>query len=154
MSQDKTNSPTTQTPVKRDDVQALARGYLGTPWKHQGRNKAVGIDCAGLIVLVAHDLGLSAYDSVDYQRNAHNDAFVRHFGDNMTQKRVADRQIGDVLLFRDRLFSCHSGVVSQKHGVPHIIHAYAPRKAVIEEPLSAEWVSKITYCFEFYGVEK
>jgi cell wall-associated NlpC family hydrolase len=146
------SSQTIQTPVKRALIVETARKYLDVKWKHQGRNPEVGVDCAGLVVLVAKEIGLSSYDTVNYQRNAHNDAFVKHFANNMKKKRMLDRKVGDVLLFRDALFSCHSGFVSEKNGVQHIIHAYARYKKVVEEPLTDEWLSKISYCFEFEGV--
>lgn len=34
-----------------------ARSYIGTPWRHQGRDSN-GCDCVGLIIMVASDLNL------------------------------------------------------------------------------------------------
>jgi len=146
------SSQTIQTPV-RQLIQEKARTYLGVKWRHQGRSKAVGIDCAGLVVLVGSDLRILNYDTTSYQRNAHNDAFVSHFADNLIKKRIADREPGDVLLFRDKLFSCHSAILTTKHGVEHIVHAYATRKKVVEEPLLQDWLDKMSYCFAYKGAE-
>jgi len=147
------NSQATQAQAPtRLEIQGRARKYLKTPWRHQGRNPDVGIDCAGLVALVAKELELSEYDSTNYHRNPLNDNFVKHFSNNMNKKRIADRKIGDVILFRDKMFSCHSAFVTFKNGQEHIVHAYALRKRVVEEPLTEEWRKKITYCFEFYGV--
>lgn len=151
MSQDKMSLPITLT---RDKIVSFTRISLGVKWKHQGRDTQVGIDCAGLVVLVARELGLSTYDATNYQRNARDGAFVRHFADNMRKKPVFDRKEGDVLLFRDKLFSCHSGILTRKNGTEHFVHAYAKYKKVVEEPLTDEWLSKVSHCFEFYGVEK
>lgn len=152
MCPDKTNSATTTQVPTREEIQEQARTYLGTKWRHQGRNPDRGIDCAGLIALVAKNLGLSEYDSTNYHRNPLSDNFVRHFSSNMTRKRIVDRRMGDVVLFRDKTFSCHSAFITHKNGTEHIIHAYAKRKKVIEEPLTKDWISRMTYCFEFYGV--
>jgi cell wall-associated NlpC family hydrolase len=59
----------------RTDIVAAARTYLGVPWRHQGRTRA-GLDCAGLIVMVARDLALSDYDSTAYGRRAQGHAFL------------------------------------------------------------------------------
>lgn len=141
-----------QAPILRESIQEQVRKYLDVKWRHQGRNPDVGIDCAGLVVLVAKDLGLSNYDSTNYHRNPLNDKFIQHFSENMKKKHVAKRQVGDVVLFRDKMFSCHSGFITYKNGVEHVTHAYAKRKCVIEEPVTDEWKKKMTYCFEFYGV--
>jgi len=142
-----------QAPSKRADIQAAAREYLGVPWRHQGRNLEVGIDCAGLIVMIAKKFNLSEYDSTNYHRNPLNDSFIKHFSEHMIKKKPVERKVGDVLLFRDKMFSCHSAILSEKHGCEHIIHAYAKRKKVVEEPFTDEWKKKMTYCFAFEGVE-
>lgn len=142
-----------QAPIKRAEIQEEARKLIGVKWRHQGRTPEVGVDCAGAVVVVARNLNISSYDSTDYHRNPLNDSFVQHFQANMKRKKITDRRVGDVLLFRDKMFSCHSGFLTMKNGVEHIVHAYALRKKVIEEPLNDDWRSRITYCFEFYGVE-
>jgi len=43
--------------VTGSDVVAQARKYMGVRWAHQGRSPA-GMDCAGLVIRVAQDLGL------------------------------------------------------------------------------------------------
>ena len=48
--------------VTRTDIVAAARGWLGVPWRHQGRSRA-GVDCVGLVVVVCRSLGLSDHDS-------------------------------------------------------------------------------------------
>ena len=46
-----------------------ARNYLGVPFKHQGRNPSIGIDCIGLAQLAARDCGIVAPDWTDYARH-------------------------------------------------------------------------------------
>ena len=127
---------------------------MGIAWKHQGRTTN-GIDCAGLVVLVAKELGLSGYDSTDYGRSPQPREFMHHFGDNMRKKPVADAEPGDVLLFRDRQFPCHSAIVGFKGTDLTIIHAHAARRKVVEDRLSqGDWLERRSACFEFYGVEE
>ena len=136
----------------RTDIVAVARGYLGVPWRHQGRTRA-GLDCAGLIVMVARDLGLSDYDSTAYGRRAQGHGFLSPFRHTMDGVPVPDMRIGDVLLFADAAYPCHCGIVSERHEVPHLIHAYALRRQVVEEPYAGEWPAKVKFCFRFRGIE-
>ncbi len=53
------------TPL-RLQVMAIARKYVGTPWHHQGRVIGVGIDCIGLLVCVAKEMGFQLQDVVGY----------------------------------------------------------------------------------------
>ena len=53
--------------VSTAQVVAAGRCYTGVRWHHQGRTRA-GLDCAGLIIRTAHDLGLSEFDLADYGR--------------------------------------------------------------------------------------
>lgn len=39
-------------------VIAAARRHIGTPWVHQGRLPGRALDCAGLVICVARELGL------------------------------------------------------------------------------------------------
>lgn len=49
----------------RPDIVSKAREYVGVPYFHAGRDKN-GVDCAGLILAVLHDLDLTQWDDVDY----------------------------------------------------------------------------------------
>ncbi len=125
-----------------------ARAYLGVPWRHQGRS-ARGLDCAGLVILTARDLGLSDYDTTGYSRHAQGLNFVEHFRANMDGIAVAVAGPGDVLVFADAAYPCHCGILSERHGVPHLIHAHALRRKVIEEPYTGEWPMKVKFAFRF-----
>jgi cell wall-associated NlpC family hydrolase len=135
-----------------EHIVAGARAYLGVPWRHQGRTRA-GLDCAGLIVMVARDLGLSDYDSTAYGRRAQGHAFLSPFRQTMDGVPVPEMRPGDVLLFADAAYPCHCGIVSERHQLPHLIHAFALRRQVVEEPYAGEWPEKVKFCFRFRGIE-
>ena len=54
----------------RSDIVRVARSYLGTPFQHRQRLPGVGLDCAGVLVCAARELGLVApdWDVPDYRR--------------------------------------------------------------------------------------
>lgn len=56
------------TTTQATSIVTAARGYLGVPFEHQGRTRK-GLDCVGLLVCVAKDLGLAHDDSASYSRN-------------------------------------------------------------------------------------
>lgn len=132
---------------------AEARSWLGVPWAHQGRTR-LGIDCAGLVIMVARGLGISEYDTTNYQRRTNGHGFLEHFRANMDQRPVADARPGDVLLFRDKQFPCHSAIVALRDGVPTIVHAHALRRMVVEEPLGqGDWLERRVVCFGYRGLD-
>jgi len=125
-----------------------ARGWLGVPWRHQGRTRS-GIDCVGLVVRVAHALGVSDYDSTGYSRRAQGQAFVEHFRSNMDGVAIPDASPGHVLVFADQAYPCHCGFLTERLGHPHLLHAHATRRKVIEEPYAGEWPVKVKFAFRF-----
>jgi hypothetical protein len=44
--------------IARSEICAKARGWVNTPFRHLGRDRK-GVDCAGLVLGVAQDLGLT-----------------------------------------------------------------------------------------------
>lgn len=127
-----------------------ARSWIGVPWRHQGRNR-LGIDCAGLTIVVAWGLRLSKFNIANYRREPKRDEFIGHFRNNMREKQIADRLPGDVVLIRDQMFTCHSAIVDKEGEQEYIIHAYAKRRKVVREPLTEEWLNRCTHCFAYPG---
>lgn len=136
--------------VTRAQVVAEARKWIGTPWRHQGRN-VHGIDCVGLVVVVCKGLGISSYDDTGYGRDPDPHKFLPHF-----QKGGAVRidpkimQPGDLIIFRQSAFPCHSGIVSEKQGTLHVIHAHMLRRKVVEEPILPQ--APVVAVFKLPGV--
>jgi hypothetical protein len=131
---------------------AEARLWLGVAWRHQGRTRA-GVDCAGLVVMVARALELTDYDTTGYSRRASGFDFVRHFQAAMQSVRVAEAVPGDVLVFADGAYPCHCGFLSLWQDHPHLIHAHVSRCQVVEEPYLGEWPAKVRFAFRFHGIE-
>ena len=140
---------------KRNEIVEAARQYIGVPWRHQGRQDKLGIDCAGIIVMVAKSLGYFVYDKVNYARRPNGFSFMQAFKDNMKQKPLTEMKIGDVLTFRENNYPCHCGIIGEDNeGNLTLIHAYAVKKKVWEELLEeGDWMKKRVACFEFYGVD-
>lgn len=136
----------------RADIVTEARTWMGVPWRHLGRNRQ-GVDCAGLVVVVAKALGVADYDHTGYTRKAFDHTMLLHFQNNMRQKAIAEGKPGDVLLFADGKFPFHVGMLAERYDALSLVHAYAERRKVVEEQYTGEWPKRALACFEFYGLE-
>ena len=131
-----------------DSIVAEARTWLGVPWRHQGRSRT-GVDCAGLVVQVARALELADYDTTAYSRRPQGQGFVAHFQAQMDGLAIPQAQAGDVLIFADQAYPCHCGFLTEWRDRPHLLHAHATRRQVIEEPYTGEWPAKVKFAFRF-----
>lgn len=138
----------------RDQIVEEAKKYLGVKWQHQGRT-TYGIDCAGLIILVGHKLNLLSYDTKEYGRRPNGFSFLEEFRGQMSEKKVNERQNGDVLLFTEVQYPCHVGIYyKDKCETEMLIHSAAYRKKTVEDYLiPSGWLKKAVACFGYRGVE-
>lgn len=140
----------------REDVVRTARSMIGTRWRHQGRTPGKQLDCVGLVVKVAHQLGLSDYDFTGYTRESHWNEFVHHFAQNMDEvKPRRPYKPADVLIFRQGRYPCHCGIASMLNGKLSLIHALVVPGETIEEYIEAdpELTTLHIATFRFRGLE-
>lgn len=136
--------------VKRADVVAKAREYMNTPFKHQGRVKGVGCDCAGLLICVARDLALKdvSFDISNYGRLPTGDEMRWHLREHMVEllPPVNPLTPGDVLLMRFEREPQHIAIVTEEN---YLIHSYAQIRRVTEHRIDDVWQSRIcaVFCF-------
>ncbi len=112
-----------------------ARGWLGTPFKHQGRTKNIGVDCLGLLVGVAAELelGLEKLDELGYGHFPDSDYLQQKLAEAM---EVIDAPMaGSIGLFVIDGRAQHLGIF----GEGTLIHAYAPMRKVVEHGFTQEW---------------
>lgn len=136
-------------------VVAAARGWIGTPYRHQGSVKGAGCDCLGLLRGVWRDLlgeepeTPPAY-SRDWSEPQGDEVLWRAARRHLLAKGLADEAPGDVLLFRMRAGSVakHIGIAARTGAAPSFIHAYSGH-AVLESPLSLPWRRRIVARFAF-----
>lgn len=130
----------------RADVIAEARAWAGTRWHHQGRSRA-GVDCVGLVIKVAHALGLSAFDIADYARQPDPAMMRALLAEHM--EPIAKPEPGDVLLMRFEKEPQHVAIMTDRG----IIHAYAQARKVVEHRLDSLWRGRIVGAYRFKGLD-
>lgn len=122
--------------VAPQQVVAAARGHIGTPWQHQGRLPGVALDCAGLVIMVARQLGLvpPEFDVNGYAREP-DGTLLRWCDEHMT--RLERIELGAVLVLAVERDPQHLGIVGDyRHGGPSLIHAHSVSGRVIETRLA------------------
>ncbi|MCF6316002.1 MAG: NlpC/P60 family protein [Marinosulfonomonas sp.] len=136
-----------------EQVATLARGWIGTPYRHQASAKGAGADCLGLLRGVWRELygeepeAVPAY-TPDWSEPQGEErlwrAALRHL---LVQQGAA---VGDLLLFRMRSggIAKHLGIAGRIGPTPTFIHAYTGH-GVVESPLSTPWQRRIVARFAF-----
>lgn len=139
-----------------EQIVAAARGWLGTPYRHQASLKGVGTDCLGLVRGVWREvMGDEPETPPGYApgwaeaggTEAMAEAARRH----LREIPLARFKAGDVLLFRWRphLPAKHAGIASS---ATRMIHAQ-DMAAVTEIALSPWWLRHLAFAFRFPGVD-
>jgi NlpC/P60 family putative phage cell wall peptidase len=131
-------------------VEQEARKWIGTPFHHQGRLIGVGVDCAGVVVGVAHALGLaeSYNDPRDYSREP-DGSMARILSAHLDKVPWKDRQSGDVVHVAWSRLPQHVGILT---GRGTLIHAYG-KAGCVESPLSGSLLCGVRQVYRFKGVE-
>lgn len=124
--------------MTRADLVKAGRKYLGVPWRHLGRSRQ-GVDCIGLVLLAARDCGQDFLDPAPYLRAPQGTRLLHGLLDHGA--RVAQPEPGDLLLFRMGLYGGHVGIATHHatYGGPGVLHAFAARRHVVEQPMDAEF---------------
>ena len=107
----------------------IASRYIGVPFVHMGRSVR-GLDCVGLVVMVARELGMDVLDSTYYGREParNNNAFqlADYLRRNMGEPVQRPYQPNDVVMMklRPRFAPAHVGIVAPHKFGLGLIHSY------------------------------
>lgn len=110
----------------RAEVVACARTWLGTPFHHAERQKGLGVDCAGLLIGVARELGLVApeFDLPAYAPTPDGHTMLEWCDLHMTRVSQEAMQPGDVVVLITDVHPQHLGILGDyRHGGLSLIHA-------------------------------
>jgi cell wall-associated NlpC family hydrolase len=136
-------------PTKQQIV-ATALTYLDTPFVHQGRSKS-GIDCIGLAVCVAHDLGLTEFDETNYERDPDSGRLVELLNEHMDRKPLLLAEPSDLLLMS--LSAGRPKHVAIMVDYDMLIHTYYAAGRVVLNTFSNQWLIRVRGCYSFRGVD-
>ena len=141
----------------RELIVAAARGWIGTPYRHQGQLKGVGCDCLGLIVGVWRELGGEVVDKIapytpDWAEAMGRETLAEGFRAHLTEIDPSEAGAGDVVLFRWRahLPAKHAAILTARNRMVHAQEGVA----VAEVPVSAWWRRRMAYAFFFAPIDR
>lgn len=120
------------------EIVSIARRWLGTPFHHQARLEGVGVDCVGLVICIARELGAVAkdWDVKGYGRVPDGVQLMRHLDDRLDAITQEEMRPGDVVLVAFDSHPQHVGIVGDyTHGGLSIIHASGAHGRVLETRL-------------------
>lgn len=140
---------------RQERIVAVARGWIGTPYRHQQSCKGAGTDCLGLVrgvwreVVGAEPEGVPPY-TADWSEAFGREDLLAAATRWLVPKPDGAIQAGEVLLFRmyDMAVAKHLGIVSLAGTAPRFVHAYSGQ-GVVESPLSAPWARRVVARFSF-----
>jgi NlpC/P60 family putative phage cell wall peptidase len=142
--------------IARQTIVAEARGWIGTPYRHQASLKGVGCDCLGLVRGVWRAvIGDEPERAPAYAPDWAEASGLESLADAAARHLIAIERnsfaAGDVLLFRWRanLPAKHAAVVTAPD---KIVHAH-DGAAVAEVALAPWWRRRIAFAFRFPGVD-
>lgn len=119
-----------------------ARALIGVPWCHQGRNPAVGIDCAGLLIL-AFDV---QSPTPSYGRNPCRGLLEATMEGLLGAplEEGAEMRPGDAVAMAYGGPIRHCGLIADDiHGGLSLIHTDSILGRVTEHPLDEKWLRRI-----------
>ncbi|MBV2361320.1 peptidase [Thalassococcus sp. CAU 1522] len=134
-------------------VVTIARGWIGTPYLHQGSHRNVGCDCLGLLRGVWRELRGTEPETVppysmDWSEPQGEERLWAAARRHLVGKATNDIASGDVLLFRMRNASVakHIGIQAETGAAPSFVHAYSGH-GVVESALTRPWQRRIVARF-------
>jgi len=141
--------------MSRPEIVASARGWIGTPYRHQASARGAGCDCLGLLRGVWRECIGPEPEPVppytpDWDEPQRAEALWQAAARHFLPKRIDDEAEGDVLLFRIRrgCVAKHLGIAARTGAAPSFIHAYS-RRGVLESSMSMPWRGRIVARFTF-----
>lgn len=125
------------TPQLGQAIADQARLYVGVPYHHCGRNEH-GLDCAGLIIRVCHDLKLMDWDEVDYSQQVDPARLAEPLSRFCEEVGESQVRPGDILWFK---IDGHPQHLAIYYGGPDelMIHATNTKGKVVEHSWRAMW---------------
>ena len=144
--------------ARRAAVIAAARGWLGTPYRHQASARGAGADCLGLVrgvwrEAIGPEPEAPPPYTPDWSEPSREERLLAACLRHMRPRPAAEARAGDVLLFRMRVNgpAKHLGILIEAGDAarePRMIHAYSGR-GVVSSSIGPSWRRRIAAAFSF-----
>jgi cell wall-associated NlpC family hydrolase len=124
-----------------------ARSWVGIPFRHQGRSRS-GVDCIGLVIVVAQSLGLvpADFERRDYGRMPNRDELGQKIREHCRPLEVA--QPGCMFAMRWNKEAAHVAIYTGET----LIHSYERIGRVVEHSFRGRWPRFVDSVWTLPGV--
>jgi NlpC/P60 family putative phage cell wall peptidase len=136
------------------EVVALARAWVGTPYRHQASCRGAGTDCLGLLrgiwrVRIGAEPEVMPSYTADWSEPTRSEDLLAAAARHLLPVPLCEAGPGDVLVLRmkDGGVAKHVGILARSAlGHPTLIHAYSGH-GVVESPLTPAWARRVAGAF-------
>jgi NlpC/P60 family putative phage cell wall peptidase len=144
----------------RSEITAQARAWVGTPYKHHGREMGRSCDCVGLIVGVGAALDIpDLYPAFDYSAHPKAEKLLTETARVLDEIQVVQPGARAVLrpgnvvamVVNANREAQHLGIIGEFEGRLSIIHAFNKHERVVEHTLSKWWHDRIVRVYDYPG---
>jgi cell wall-associated NlpC family hydrolase len=118
----------------------VARGFLGTPFRHQGRLPRVGLDCVGLLVATAKAFGMSPSDCTTYSLIPKEGVLIPYLEKNLVRSERG--LVASFWIRRPTDPPYHCAIIDWERNT--MIHAFTSIGKVVEQTYSPFWQKRTT----------
>ncbi len=142
--------------LKRRDIVAEARKWVGAPYRHQGRGRA-GIDCVGLLIEVAKGVGHPVDAPSAYSTMPQGWQLLVPCDAQLWKPARQDRIVpGDLAVFWgwNKVEPQHFAFIGEQAGRMTIVHSFSKFDAVVEQGWNRLWATKFHCLYNLPGTEE
>jgi len=138
--------------VTTADVYSEARAWVGVPFAHQGRSRTTGVDCVGLVICVARELGLVPPDADENgYRRAPDGSMLDRCDEWMDRAPIAEAHVAAV---RFSVAPQHLAfLVPHHHAGLAFVHALQRNGRVVTHRVDDTWRGRIVQAYRLRGVD-
>lgn len=141
--------------MTRREIVTFSRLLVGTAFHHQGRLPGVGLDCAGVLIVIGRHFGIVApdFDITGYSRTPSGRDMLTWLERYMVPTPQRQMAAGDAVAMIVDADPQHLGVLANHaHGGLSIIHATRDR-GVIETRLMFSRAQRFVAAYAFPGIQ-
>jgi cell wall-associated NlpC family hydrolase len=142
--------------ITRSAIVEVARSWIGTPYRHQGRTRQ-NVDCIGFVIAVAADLGVTIVAPHNYSDSPSGEMMMARSREQFDE--VTDRTLprpGDIMGMWgwNRNEPQHFAIAAEYGGRQTMIHAFSKRGMVVEHSVDSFWNKRLVALFNLKGMEQ
>lgn len=144
--------------IKRADIVASARKFVGTPFIHQGRDPVRGLDCVGLIWAVGKDLGYDFTLITGYLPSPSGQKVAEEAAKVLVKAPVQGwdaAKPGDIILIDgwQKGVPQHLAIIGSYSSYRTMIHATSVTMKAVEHRIMPSWAAKYHSTWTYPGTE-